>query len=117
MALEVNMRPPGGYTTDMFNYACDIDIYRMWAELMVSGAMQIPYTRKYHCCYASRKNSCNYRHSHEAIMARYASFIVQVASVPGVFSSALGDVGYIFRSPEIDDITAITGFIQETVER
>ncbi len=32
VSLEVNMRPPGGYTTDMFNYACDIDIYRTWAD-------------------------------------------------------------------------------------
>jgi hypothetical protein len=33
-----------------------------------------------------------------------------------VFSSALGDVGYIFRSPHLDDIRAITAFIQETEE-
>jgi hypothetical protein len=37
VALEVNMRPPGGFTTDMFNYACDIDIYRIWAQVMVEG--------------------------------------------------------------------------------
>jgi hypothetical protein len=117
VALEVNMRPPGGYTTDMFNYACDIDIYRIWADLLVTGRMQTSFARKYHCCYASRKNSYNYCHSHEEIMARFGGFIVQVASVPGVFSSALGDIGYIFRSPQIDDITTITGFIQETEDR
>ena len=117
VALEVNMRPPGGYTTDMFNYACDIDIYRIWADLLVTDRMQTPYARKYHCCYASRKNSYNYRHSHDEIMTRYSDFIVQVASVPGVFSSALGDIGYIFRSPQIDDITTITTFIQETKDR
>jgi hypothetical protein len=116
VALEVNMRPPGGYTTDMFNYASDIDIYRIWAELLVTGRAQVPGERKYHCCYASRKNSLRYRRSHEEIIGRYGRFIVQVASVPGVFSSALGDIGYIFRSPLIDDILEITAFIQETVE-
>jgi hypothetical protein len=114
VALEVNMRPPGGYTTDMFNYACDIDIYRLWAELLVSGSCQTPFERKYHCCYASRKNNRRYRHSHQHILAEYGPFIVQVASVPGVFSSALGDIGYIFRSPHVYDIQAITAFIQET---
>jgi Carbamoyl-phosphate synthase L chain, ATP binding domain len=113
VALEVNMRPPGGYTTDMFNFACDIDIYRMWAQLVVTGRRPIPYERKYHCCYASRKNSLAYRHSHEQIMDRYGRFIVQVASVPGVFSSALGDIGYIFRSPELEEIREITAFIQD----
>jgi biotin carboxylase len=109
--LEVNMRPPGGYTTDMFNYACDIDIYRVWAELLVHQQTEIPYSRKYHCCYASRKNNRHYLYRHEDIMARYGEFMVQVASVPGVFSSALGDIGYIFRSAELEHIFEITKFI------
>lgn len=113
VALEVNMRPPGGFTTDMFNYACDIDIYRLWAELLVTGRLQVDYERKYHCCYASRKSRYTYRHSHEQIMDRFGRFIVQVASVPGVFSSALGEIGYIFRSPALEDIQTITAYIQE----
>jgi phosphoribosylaminoimidazole carboxylase (NCAIR synthetase) len=113
VALEVNMRPPGGYTTDMFNYASDIDIYQAWARLLVLGDAGLAYTRKYHCCYASRKHQVNYRHRHEAILARYGDRMVQVASVPGVFSSALGDIGYIFRSPDIGEIEEITQFIHE----
>jgi hypothetical protein len=112
--LEVNMRPPGGFTTDMFNYACDIDIYRMWAELVVLQRTEFPYTRKYHCCYASRKNNHRYLHGHGDIMTRYGDFMVQVASVPGVFSSALGDIGYIFRSADLDDIFNIVHYIHET---
>jgi predicted ATP-grasp superfamily ATP-dependent carboligase len=108
VGLEINMRPPGGFTTDMFNYACDIDIYRAWARLLVEGRLELDYTRKYHCCYASRKNNLSYRHAHEEIMARFGKRIVQVASVPGVFSSALGDVGYIFRSPDLAEIEDIT---------
>jgi phosphoribosylaminoimidazole carboxylase (NCAIR synthetase) len=97
VALEVNMRPPGGYTTDMFNYACDIDIYRVWAELVVKGRSRLDFERKYHCCYASRKDSYPYRYSHDDILARWRDAILHVASVPGVFSSALGDSGYLFR--------------------
>jgi len=109
--LEVNMRPPGGFTTDMFNYACDIDVYRMWAELLCTGATTQAFTRKYHCCYASRKSGYAYEHTHDAVMNRFSADIVSVASVPGVFSAALGDVGYIFRSPDLDRIQAITEFI------
>ena len=32
VALEANLRPPGGFMTDMMNYACDIDVYRLWAR-------------------------------------------------------------------------------------
>jgi len=116
VALEVNMRPPGGYTTDMFNYAADIDIYSLWARLITSGSLGSDYTRDYHCCYASRKNHYTYRHTHDQIMAAYEPCMVQVASVPGVFSSALGDVGYIFRSPDLDQIKEITAFVQASAE-
>ena len=114
VGLEVNMRPPGGFTTDMFNYACDIDIYRTWAQLLVHGNAHLDYTRGYHCCYASRKNHYNYINTHDDIMARWGAVIMHTASVPGVFSSALGDIGYIFRSPDIDQIETITAYIQAT---
>jgi hypothetical protein len=114
VGLEINMRPPGGFTTDMFNYACDIDIYHAWARLLVHDERALDYTRKYHCTYASRKNGITYRNSHAEIMARFNDEIVKVVSVPGVFSSALGDVGYIFRSGEMARVVAITDFIHAT---
>ncbi len=114
VGLEINMRPPGGYTTDMFNYACDIDIYRAWARLLVHDERTLDYARKYHCTYASRKNGIPYRNSHAEIMARYNDEIVDVVSVPGVFRSALGDVGYIFRTGDMARVGEITDFIHAT---
>ncbi len=113
VALEVNMRPPGGYTTDMFNYANDINVYALWAEVINGRIAPLEYHRKYHCCYISRKNRFNYVYSHEAIMERYGSCILEVQSVPGVFSTALGDIGYIFRAEHERDIIEITSFIHE----
>jgi hypothetical protein len=40
--------------------------------------------------------------------------MVQIESVPGVFSSALGDIGYIFRSKKLDEILEIVNFIHKT---
>lgn len=114
VALEVNMRPPGGYTTDMFNYACDIDIYRIWAELLVHNRDDINYARNYHCCYASRKFNRRYIHRHEDILSRFGEFMVQIESVPGVFSSALGDIGYMFKSKNLAEILEIVRFIHNT---
>ena len=116
VGLEINMRPPGGFTTDMFNYACDIDIYRIWAQLLVHGQLRLDYTRKYHCTYASRKNGIHYKYSHAEILARFGAEIVKLASVPGVFSSALGDMGYIFRSQSLARNAEITRFIHATTD-
>lgn len=111
VALEVNMRPPGGYTTDMFNYTADIDIYRAWAELLVHGRADLDYERRYHCCYASRKQAARYAHAHEEVLSRFGRLILQVESVPGVFRSALGDIGYIFRAPDLEQVLEAVRFI------
>jgi hypothetical protein len=39
--------------------------------------------------------------------------ILQVESVPGVFSSALGDVGYIFRADSLDQMMEVVRFIHQ----
>ena len=112
-ALEVNMRPPGGFTTDMFNYACDIDIYQIWAELLAKGENNVSFERKYLCCYASRKEDSPYLHSHEEIIEQYGADICQVDQVPGVFASALGELGYIFRTEKMDRLQEIIRFIHQ----
>ena len=37
VALEVNMRPAGGYTPDMINFANSVDSYAIWADMVTSG--------------------------------------------------------------------------------
>jgi len=56
VAIEVNMRPPGGLTMDMFNYANDIDLYREWANIVVHNQFAARYDRPYHCAYIGRKS-------------------------------------------------------------
>ena len=34
VALEVNMRPAGGYTPDMINFANSVDCYQIWADMV-----------------------------------------------------------------------------------
>jgi len=113
VALEVNMRPPGGYTTDMFNYANDINIYQEWANILVENKFKSEYSRKYHCAYVGRKARFNYVNNHEAIMSRYGKNIPMSAEVAGVFSTALGNFCYIVRSENLSELKEIISFIQQ----
>jgi hypothetical protein len=114
LALEVNMRPPGGLTTDMFNFSCDIDVYNAWASILAGRGFPYPdYTRKYFCLYASRKSNRSYMHSDEEIFSSYGDKICHREQISGVFSKALGDCGYILRSPNLDEVISIAKFIQE----
>ena len=114
LALEVNMRPPGGLTTDMFNYSCDIDIYNAWASIIAGKDFPYPdYTRQYYCGYVGRKFNRSYAHSDEEILSTFQDKIRHHESISGVFSAALGNYGYLVRSPDLDEVLAIAKFIQE----
>ena len=114
LALEVNMRPPGGLTTDMFNYSCDIDVYNAWASILAGKGFPYPdYTHRYYCCYVGRKSNRSYAHSEQEIFSCYGEKISHHESISGVFSAALGNYGYLVRSPDLDEILSIARFIQE----
>ncbi len=116
VALEVNMRPPGGLTTDMYNYANDINIYYEWANVILHNRFSALYSRPYFCGYIGRKWHFRYRHSHKEILHQFRGQIVANEDISGVFSAALGNYGYIVRSPVLDDIIHIAKFIQEREE-
>jgi hypothetical protein len=113
VALEVNMRPPGGLTTDMFNYANDIDIYREWANVVAFGRFTAEAARPYHCCYVGRKLNRAYAHSHEQALAFGGARICHHEPINGVFSAALGDYGYLVRAPELDDVLEVVRYVQK----
>lgn len=115
VALEVNMRPPGGLTTDMFNYANDIDIYGEWAHVVVHNHFTSKVTRPYHCCYVGRKFNRSYLHSHSDILEGMGEKLCHHESISGVFSAALGNYGYLVRSPDFDEINDMVNYIQTTV--
>ncbi len=115
VALEVNMRPPGGFTTDMFNFTCDINIYEQWANMVVNNDITINLERKFFTCFISRKWRMNYRYSNEEIIQYCGNRLVFHDHIAGVFSSALGNYGYIVRCENFDDLQNYINFIHELV--
>jgi biotin carboxylase len=112
VALEVNMRPPGAWMTDAINFTYDINIYKEWADMVVNNKVGGPYSGKYYTCYASRKNHKVYLHSHEEITEKYKNEIVNYAEIEDVFSRAMGNRAYQFRSADFDVVKKIKDFIQ-----
>lgn len=113
VALEVNMRPPGGLTMDMFNFANDIDLYRGWADVLTGRGFHVPYTRPYHCCYVGRKRWKRYRHSPEELQHHFGHLIVHREQMSPIFARVMGEDAYLVRSPAIEDIYAFIRFALE----
>jgi phosphoribosylaminoimidazole carboxylase (NCAIR synthetase) len=104
VALEVNMRPPGGFTTDMFNYACDFDIYLEWANMLVNNKLTGDYTRNYHVMYVSRKHNKSYVLSHDDVLSNFAGLIVHHDHIDNALATALGNYGYLIRSKNLQQL-------------
>lgn len=113
VGLEVNMRPPGGLTMDMFNFANDIDMYREWANIVVFNRFTAEYSRPYHCGYVGRRDRYAYSHPHETVLSSFGHLIPHHERINSTFGGALGDYGYLVRSPDLEEIRAMARFIHE----
>ena len=95
VGLEVNMRPAGGYTPDMMNYAHSIDVYQIWADMVTTDSRIFPSSDREYCCvYASRRDGRSYVHSHEEILDRYGADMVMCERIPEILSGAMGNQMY-----------------------
>jgi carbamoylphosphate synthase large subunit len=112
VALEVNMRPPGAWMTDAINYSHDINIYKEWADMVVRQKVVVTSPSKYFTGYASRKNRKKYRNSHDQILNRFGNNILYYNPIEKVFSRAMGDFAYQFRSKTYEEIKEIIECIQ-----
>jgi hypothetical protein len=113
VALEVNMRPPGGLTVDMFDYANDFDFYRMWAEVVASGTTPTRTERPWWCFYVGRKPNHQYRLSHDEVLERFGDVIVHHERIDDVFATAIGSYGYILRDEDEEPLHEAAREIQE----
>ncbi len=105
VALEVNMRPPGGFTPDMINFGQSLDTYQIWADVMcydkiVNVKMDHP---KYYCFYYGRRDRCNYKYSYEEIKEMYP-FIQMHDRMSDILSGAMGNEFFIARFEFFEDM-------------
>lgn len=113
-ALEINVRPPGGFTMDMMNYACDIDLFRWWADLVVGSRSDFSFERKYHVAHASRRDGALYRLDHQALLAELGDLVVVHREIPHALSDAMGSYAYFLRSPDLATIRQAISRVEET---
>lgn len=98
VGLEVNMRPSGGFTPEMINYACSTDFYRDWADMVCFDRLTLPdYPKKYFAAHYGRRKEHSYRYSHEEIMSRWGENVMESGVLDPALATAMGDIFYIAR--------------------
>lgn len=113
IVLEANFRPPGGLSMDMFNYATDSDLYRIYAEVVQGKDVGIIEQAKYCTIYLGRKEGNNVKHVHkiESVLDKYSHLLVYNGPIASIFSAAIGSYGIILRAESreaLDDAIRFT---------
>ncbi len=112
VALEVNMRPAGGYTPDMINFANSVDVYQIWADMVTYGQTHVDLNKQhYFAVYCARRDGKHYLHSHEEIMERYGDRIVMRERMPEIFSVAMGNEMYTAKLDTEEEMNDYIAFV------
>lgn len=89
------MRPCGGFTPDMIDYAHSTDVYKIWADMIAFDKSTMPVGEHEFCAFAGRRDGKNFVMSHEDIIAKYGSHIKAKDRIPDVLSGAMGNQMYL----------------------
>lgn len=120
VALEVNMRPAGGYTPDMINYAHSTDVYKIWADMVAFGRSDLTAASgerdEYYCVFASRRDIYRYVHSHGEILEKYGEAMVMCERMPEILSGAMGNQMYTVRLKTVEEKDEFIRFVHEKIQ-
>ena len=113
VALEVNMRPAGGYTPDMMDFAHSTDVYQIYADMVAYDERRIPESGEhFYCVYASRKDGHTYAHTHEEIMEKYSSRMMMQEEMPPMNWPQMGRYMYTARLETFEEAQEFIRFVQ-----
>ena len=95
IALEVNMRPCGGFTPDMINFAHSTNVYKIWADMIAYGSSLTPVGEHNFCAFVGRRDGKNFVLGHDELMDKYGHCMKMVDRIPEALSGAMGNQMYV----------------------
>ena len=91
LGLEVNFRPPGGFAPDLMNYSSDIDVFELWAQVLMTQECPDYKEKKYTCGFAGRRFAVNYKYTAQQLQQMYGASVLYVKILPPALAAGMGD--------------------------
>ena len=95
VALEVNMRPCGGFSPDMMNFANGTDVYKIYADMIAYDSSLKGQNSHQYCAFIGRRDGRRFALSNEALSDQYASSMRMRLRLPQVLAEGMGDEVFI----------------------
>jgi hypothetical protein len=116
VALEVNMRPSGGVSPDMMNFANSTNVYKIWADMIAYDSSLFPQGEKYYCAFAGRRRGKEFVYTEQDIVDKYKKNIKTVGRVPKALSGAMGDIMFLATFKTQEEMNEFYLEVMKTVE-
>ncbi len=114
VALECNMRPAGGYTPDLIDFAESCSIYDVYADVICFDENREDINKeKYYAFTSARRDCYRYRHSEEEILERFKYQICMHGRYPSHLADAMGDSYYYARFKTKNEGMEFVAFVHE----
>ncbi len=99
VALEVNMRPSGGNTPDMINFAHSTDVYKIWADMIAFDHSTVKAGESQYCAYAGRRDGKNFVMTDAEVMSKFGYCMKLSGRIPEALSGAMANQMYMATFP------------------
>lgn len=114
VALEVNMRPPGGYTPDLINFGQSVNCYQIWADVMCFDKTFVDMNKeKFYAVYVSKRDRLKYKNTYETILEKYKNNITMHGRMANALADALGNEYYMAKFSTLEEINSFKSFVLE----
>ena len=100
------MRPSGGFTPDMINFANSTDVYKIWADMIAYDSTLVEEGEHAYCGFVGLRDERNYVMSKEDVMAKYGHCMKMVDRIPEALSGAMGNQMYMANFQTKEDMEA-----------
>ena len=91
LGLEVNMRPAGGYTPEMYNYSQETDVYKIWADMVAFNYNTKSIGAHHYCAFFGRRDGRNYVMTDDQVMEKYGPKMKMQGRIPDALSGAMAN--------------------------
>ena len=95
LGLEVNMRPAGGFTPEMYNYSQETDVYKIWADMVAFDCNTKSIGNPHYCAFYGRRDGKPYKYDDYEIMLKYGDHMKMWGRIPDALSGAMANQMYV----------------------
>ena len=95
LGLEVNMRPAGGFTPEMYNYSQETDVYKIWADMVAFDCNTKPIGNHHYTAFYGRRDGKHYKLDDYEIMLKYNAHMKMWGRIPDALSGAMANQMYV----------------------